>query len=66
MIKVHRSLDAQYYFTVCARNGQVLATSETYKTKAALRRGIIATLKAGGRAMEVKRTLILENQIDKL
>jgi hypothetical protein len=32
--KIRRSTNAQYYFTANASNGQVLATSETYRNKA--------------------------------
>lgn len=34
MIKIKRSKDKQFYFTVNAKNGRVLLTSETYKRKA--------------------------------
>ena len=33
MIKIKRSADNQYYFTVHGRNGEVIATSETYTKK---------------------------------
>lgn len=38
--------DGQFYFTVNARNGQVLVTSETYKRKANMFKGIKSLLKA--------------------
>ena len=31
--KIHRSEDRQFYFTLVARNGKVIMTSETYKRK---------------------------------
>jgi uncharacterized protein YegP (UPF0339 family) len=40
MFNLHRSSDNQFYFTLRARNGRVLMTSETYKTKAMARKGI--------------------------
>jgi len=46
MIKVHRSTDGQFYFTINAGNGQVLAHSETYKTKRSLRGGIKSAIRA--------------------
>jgi uncharacterized protein YegP (UPF0339 family) len=33
MFNLHRSSDNQFYFTLRARNGRVLMTSETYKRK---------------------------------
>ena len=35
-----------YWFTVTARNGRILATSETYKTKKAMDKGIASLVKA--------------------
>lgn len=32
-IKLHDSKDGQVYFTTNARNGKVITTSETYKSK---------------------------------
>ena len=32
-IKIHRSKDNQFYWTIVASNGRTLATSETYKSK---------------------------------
>jgi uncharacterized protein len=34
------SKDKQYYFVLKARNGQIIATSETYTTKQACKKGI--------------------------
>jgi len=42
MIKIHKSKDKQWYFTVSATNGRVLVTSETYKRKANCKKGIAA------------------------
>lgn len=42
MIHLKRSVDGQYYFTVNARNGKVLMTSETYKRKRSALKGIAA------------------------
>lgn len=39
-IKEKQSKNGQYYFTVNAANNKVLATSEMYKTKQAMRNGI--------------------------
>lgn len=33
MIKLHLASNGEFYFTVCGKNGKVLATSETYKEK---------------------------------
>lgn len=33
MIRLRKSKDGQFYFTIHARNGRKLVTSETYKTK---------------------------------
>lgn len=33
MLKLHRSKDNQFYFTVCGKNGKVILTSETYTQK---------------------------------
>jgi uncharacterized protein YegP (UPF0339 family) len=45
MIKIHASADNQWYFTVCAANHKVLLTSETYKNKQNLMKGIAALQK---------------------
>jgi uncharacterized protein YegP (UPF0339 family) len=37
---IHKSSDGQFYFILIARNGQVIATSETYKTKQSCKKGI--------------------------
>ncbi len=33
MIKLLKSADLQFYFTLCGTNGHVRATSETYKSR---------------------------------
>jgi uncharacterized protein YegP (UPF0339 family) len=38
--EIHKSKDRQFYFILKARNGQVIATSETYKTKESCKKGI--------------------------
>lgn len=38
--EIKRSKDGQYYFNIVAKNGQYLATSELYKTKASCEKGI--------------------------
>lgn len=35
-IKLHKSKDNQFYFTVNARNNHVLLTSETYKRRSSM------------------------------
>lgn len=42
MINLHKSKDNKFYFTVTAKNGKVLVTSETYNTRRAMSKGIIA------------------------
>ena len=37
---VKQAKDGQYYFNLTAKNGQVIASSEMYKTKAACENGI--------------------------
>jgi len=42
MIKIKRSKNKQFFFTVNAKNGRVLLTSETYKRKAGVFNAISA------------------------
>lgn len=42
MINLHKSKDNKFYFTVSAKNGKVLVTSETYNTRRAMNKGTIA------------------------
>lgn len=44
-VKFHESTDFKYYFTVTARNGQVLVTSETYDKPQSMIKGINALIK---------------------
>jgi len=41
-VVIKQSKDNQYYFIVKARNGQVLVTSETYRSKQGAEKGIRA------------------------
>lgn len=40
MIKKHIAKNGQHYFTVNGRNGKVIVTSETYKTRQGMNKGI--------------------------
>lgn len=54
MIHLHKSKDNKFYFTVKARNGKVLVTSETYNTKRSMDRGVTSLIKVmGGNAWRV-------------
>ena len=44
--RIHKSEDNQFYFTVNAKNGAVLCTSETYKRKQSAIKAIKAIHKA--------------------
>lgn len=46
MITILKSKDGQFYFTVTAKNGKKLATSETYKSKQSAVKGAKAVLNA--------------------
>lgn len=46
MIKLRQSKDGKFYFTVTAKNGKVLVTSETYNTRRSLKIGYSALVKA--------------------
>jgi uncharacterized protein YegP (UPF0339 family) len=37
---IKQAKDGQFYFNLTAKNGQVIASSEMYKTKAACKNGI--------------------------
>lgn len=45
MIKIKRAKNGQLFFTVHAKNHKVILTSETYKSKQGVMKGIKATLK---------------------
>ena len=55
----HESTDGQHYFTLIAGNGEVIATSEMYRTKAGRDRGIRSVKANAGRyetlAMRVEK-----------
>jgi len=58
MIHIHRSKkNKQYWFTVTARNGKVLVTSETYKLKASCIRGYRGLKKVIGALLNTKSKL---------
>lgn len=42
---IHKSEDMQFYFVLKAGNGECIATSETYVTKQACKKGIRAVKK---------------------
>lgn len=48
MINLHKSKDNKFYFTVTAKNGKVLVTSETYNTRRAMNKGVDALVKIIG------------------
>lgn len=52
--KVNAKGVQEYYFVIKSRNGQVLATSETYQRKSSARKTINALLKAGLKATVVE------------
>lgn len=53
MIKIHRSVDRQWYYTVESRNGKILVTSETMKRRASCYKGIEACKKIFGSKFKV-------------
>jgi uncharacterized protein YegP (UPF0339 family) len=61
MIHIHRSKNKQLYFTITAKNGRVLVTSETYKQKRSIRSAITAIRKVFKPFTEAK---IIEQIID--
>ena len=42
MVKIHKSKNGQYYYTVIAKNGKVLVQSETMKSIKSVYKGIAA------------------------
>lgn len=46
MYKVYKGADKQWYWHVKAKNGEIIAQSEGYKTKQAAQKGIKALIKA--------------------
>lgn len=53
MIKIFLSSDNQFYYTVIAKNGKVLTTSEMYKRKANCFQGIDALCKLFGSELTI-------------
>ena len=53
--EIRRSADRQWYFILKARNGEIIATSETYKSKESCKKGI----------RSVRRSAIFGRIIDK-
>jgi uncharacterized protein YegP (UPF0339 family) len=51
----HESQDGQYYFTLIAGNGEVIATSEMYRTKAGRDKGIRSVKANAGRYETLER-----------
>jgi len=45
MIEILKSKDKQWYFVVKAKNGRILVTSETYKTRRGALRGVYSACK---------------------
>jgi uncharacterized protein YegP (UPF0339 family) len=60
MIKIHRSTDKQFYYTVHAKNGKVLVTSETMKQLRSIYNGIDSLFDA-----VFKKKLIVEKVWEK-
>lgn len=56
MIKIKRAKNGQFFFTIQGKNGQVILTSETYKSRAGCRKGINAVLNVcgSGRLIKIK------------
>lgn len=44
--KIHRAKNFDFYFTLHARNGEIIATSEMYDTFESCKKGITAVRKA--------------------
>jgi uncharacterized protein YegP (UPF0339 family) len=38
--EIRRAVNRQFYFVLKARNGEIIATSETYKSKQSCKKGI--------------------------
>ena len=45
--EIREASDGQYYFVLIARNGEIIATSEDYKTKESCKKGIRSVKKIG-------------------
>lgn len=57
MIKIHKAKNRQFYFTVQARNGQVIVTSEMYKSHRGCMKGVYAVLKVCKGAVTIIKDL---------
>ena len=44
--KIRLSKDDEYYFVLCAGNGEIICTSEMYESKQACKKGIRAVKKS--------------------
>lgn len=53
MVKILKSKNKQYYYVVIAKNGKVLVSSETMKTKKSCYKGIESLKKLCGKAVVV-------------
>lgn len=54
--EIHQSKDRQFYFVLTARNGEVIATSETYKTRQSCEKGIKSVRRSAFFATIVDKT----------
>jgi uncharacterized protein YegP (UPF0339 family) len=54
MIKIHKSKDGQFYYTVHAKNGKILVQSETMKTIKSIYKGITSLTKVFSKSFKVK------------
>lgn len=48
MIKIKRAKNGQFFFTIQGKNGQVILTSETYKSKQGAIKGMLAVVRVFG------------------
>ena len=55
-IEMYRDDAGQFRFRVKAKNGEVVASGESYPTKASLEQGVTAMLKAVSKAKIVDKT----------
>ena len=49
-IEIFRTDDGQYAFRLCTKDGEVVATGQSHKTKARARENVVALLKATSKA----------------
>ena len=57
MFKIKKNKTGQYHFTLQARNGEVIATSEMYKKKSSCLKGIASVKKVAKSAKIVDLTI---------